>query len=150
MLVDYAIIKPSRELIEGNNVTLEFVEAEGSSELSILQEAVGGLIEPLTHFFPWAKKAGLEVYGNEEAAIYNLPASCLVVREKYWPEHPRHFVAWLRGNLVFVRHKLNGDMSLTEQDKELIKDEFWWGIDFNATNPDDPDGDFLRPFIQTI
>lgn len=151
MRMDYAVFKPTRKLVDGNNVTLEFVEAEGKSELRILQQAVGGYIETLTRLFPWAEAAGLQVYGNEEAALYGLDVSCLIVRRNYPPEHPRHFVTWLRGNIIFLRVQENGDVSLTEQDKELIKDKFWWGIDFNTTNPDDPDSAYyLRPFVQEI
>lgn len=151
MKLHYAVIQPTRELKDGNNVELIFKEVEGESSLEILQKEVGGYIEHLTWCFPWAEEVGIDAWGNDEATIYGLPVSCLVVNGKYPTGHPRQFVTWLRGNIVFTRFTEDGDtISLTEQDKELIKDKFWWGIDFNTTNPDDPDGDFLRPFVQDI
>ena len=151
MKLSYAVIRPTRELKDGNNVELMFKDVEGESSLEILQKEVDGYIENVTGYFPWAAEAGIDAWGNDEAALLGLDISCLVVRSDFPPEHPYRFITWLRGNMVFTRFNEDGDtISLTEQDKELIKEKFWWGIDFNVTNPDDPSGDYLRPFVQEI
>ena len=73
------------------------VHEEGST-LSILQEAVGGLIERVPDQF-WAAVPGLDLWCNEEGLNLGLPSQ-------------------MRSDIRLLSHTICGDMCLTRVDEE--------------------------------
>lgn len=144
MKLSYAVIRPTQE-DEYLDVELVFKEVEGESSLEILQQEVGGYIEHLTWYFPWAGQEGIDAWGNDEAALLNLPVTCAVLSFNRFYAEP---VAWLRGNIVFTRFTEDGDtISLTEDDKKLIADKFYWSTGLKTDDPDHPE-QWMKPFVQ--
>lgn len=143
MKLKYGVIRPTNE-DDNFEVELIFKEVEGTSTLEILQQEVGGYIEHLGMYFPWLEQEGIDAWGNDEAALLELPTTCAIV----FKEVP--YPILLRGNIIFTRTTKDGDtVSLTKDDVIRITYDLYSSPKLFMVNPDDPK-EHLKLFTQII
>jgi hypothetical protein len=93
---------------------------KGQSNLELLQQCVHGWIEDITYLFPELERAGIVVFGNEEAKLYHMP-------ENVYVNFGNGQAEMVNGPMVFVRYKdeeCSKIVELTAKDEKLIKSLF--------------------------